>query len=105
MDWANILGAFGSACSIGSFVPQAWKVFRTGETRALSLPMYVLTVTGFAFWTAYGLVVAAWPLILTNGVCLTYVGVHPHHEAAIRSAGAGGRNKLGASPLGQADRA
>ena len=74
MDWANILGACGSACSIGSFVPQAWKVFRTGETRALSLPMYLLTVTGFAFWTAYGAVLAAWPLILTNGVCLITSG-------------------------------
>ena len=69
MDWPSILGALGSVCSISSFVPQAWKVVRTGETRALSLQMYLLTVTGFAFWTAYGCVLAAWPIIVTNATC------------------------------------
>jgi MtN3 and saliva related transmembrane protein len=30
----------------------------------------VLTVTGFALWTAYGVILGKWPLIVTNTICL-----------------------------------
>ena len=32
--------------------------------------MYAITVTGFAFWLVYGLLLGQWPLIVTNGICL-----------------------------------
>jgi MtN3 and saliva related transmembrane protein len=32
--------------------------------------MYTITVVGFALWMAYGILLAQWPLILTNGICL-----------------------------------
>ena len=70
MDLITVLGTFGSICSIGSFIPQAYKVAKTGETEALSLKMYILTVTGFSLWLAYGIVSAAWPIVVTNGTCL-----------------------------------
>lgn len=30
---------------------------------------YSLTVTGFALWTAYGVGLGEWPLMVTNSVC------------------------------------
>jgi MtN3 and saliva related transmembrane protein len=70
MDFATILGGLATACSITSFVPQAWKVVRTRDTRAISAGMYAITVAGFALWLAYGVALGAWPLIVTNTVCL-----------------------------------
>jgi MtN3 and saliva related transmembrane protein len=70
MDAASIVGALATFCSTTSFVPQAWKVIRTRDTSAISAGMYAITVTGFALWLAYGLLLGQWPLIVTNGVCL-----------------------------------
>jgi MtN3 and saliva related transmembrane protein len=70
MDAATIVGALATICSTTSFVPQAWKVIRTRDTSAISKGMYAITVTGFAFWLVYGLLLGQWPLIVTNGICL-----------------------------------
>jgi MtN3 and saliva related transmembrane protein len=70
MDLATIIGALATICSTVSFVPQAWKVIRTRDTSAISTGMYAITVAGFSFWFAYGLMLRQWPLIVTNGVCL-----------------------------------
>ena len=70
MDPASIVGVLATICSTTSFVPQAWKVIRTRDTSAISKGMYAITVTGFALWLAYGLLLGQWPLIVTNGICL-----------------------------------
>ena len=66
---AVIVGWLATATSVTSFVPQAWKVIRTRETADISVGMYALTVTGFLLWTAYGVLLGAWPLIATNSLC------------------------------------
>lgn len=71
MDLATIIGFCATAASTTSFVPQAWKVIRSRETHAISTAMYVVTVLGFALWTAYGVMLMQWPLIVTNTICLT----------------------------------
>ncbi|UZF95920.1 SemiSWEET family transporter (plasmid) [Bosea sp. NBC_00550] len=53
-----------------SFVPQAWRIVKSRDTRAISPTTYCFTVTGFALWTAYGIGLGEWPLIVTNSVCL-----------------------------------
>jgi MtN3 and saliva related transmembrane protein len=61
MDAALIIGYLASVCSVCSFVPQVWKFVRTGDTEAISARMYCLTVTGFALWTAFGIMRSEWP--------------------------------------------
>jgi MtN3 and saliva related transmembrane protein len=70
MSLETLLGAFAALCSTASFAPQAVKIVRTRETKDISLAMYLLTVTGFAAWTSYGVVLGRWPLIAANGICL-----------------------------------
>jgi MtN3 and saliva related transmembrane protein len=36
--------------------------------------MYVITVVGFALWTAYGVMNWQWPLIVPNAICLALSG-------------------------------
>lgn len=70
INWPLSLGVLASICSISSFVPQAVKTIRTGDTKSLSTAMYVLTVFAFALWTSYGFVLGSWPIVITNAVCL-----------------------------------
>ena len=70
MDPALIVGYLASICSMTSFVPQAWKIIKTGDTAAISTRMYAVTVIGFALWSVFGVMRLEWPIILTNTVCL-----------------------------------
>jgi MtN3 and saliva related transmembrane protein len=55
---------------MASFVPQLAKIIRDRDASAISTPMYVVTVTGFALWAAYGLGLKSWPLVASNSVSL-----------------------------------
>jgi MtN3 and saliva related transmembrane protein len=70
MDAATVIGALATLASTTSFAPQAWKIIRTRDVSAISTRMYAITVTGFALWLTYGLLLGQWPLIVTNGICL-----------------------------------
>ena len=70
LDIHTAIGAGATATSILSFTPQAWKIIRSRKTDDISAGMYVLTVSGFALWTAYGVMIEKWPLIVTNTICL-----------------------------------
>lgn len=70
MDIAAWLGAFAALASTISFAPQAWKVIRSRRTTDISAVMYGFTVTGFALWSAYGIALMQWPIILCNLICL-----------------------------------
>jgi MtN3 and saliva related transmembrane protein len=66
----NLVGAAAALCSMSSFLPQVFKIIRERDAEQVSLRMYVVTVTGFSLWTAYGLMLASWPLVLSNLVSL-----------------------------------
>jgi MtN3 and saliva related transmembrane protein len=70
VNLATVIGSLAACASTISFTPQAWKIIKSRETKDISAGMYVLTVSGFALWTIYGLVTHQWPLIVTNAICL-----------------------------------
>lgn len=70
MNWITAIGALAAICSMISFFPQAWRIVKSRDTSSISPIMYGFTVSGFALWTAYGLGLGEWPLIVTNSVCL-----------------------------------
>jgi MtN3 and saliva related transmembrane protein len=74
MNWISVIGTIGAVCSTISFAPQAWKIIKTRETKDISTGMYLFTVTGFAAWTAYGIMLGQWPLIASNSICLVLSG-------------------------------
>jgi MtN3 and saliva related transmembrane protein len=74
METASIFGWLATLASTVSFVPQAWKIIKTRETEDISRRMYLITVFGFACWTAYGALLGEWPIIVTNSICLTLSG-------------------------------
>lgn len=72
---ANIVGTAAGLCSMVSFVPQIVKILREKDASAVSLRMYMVTVTGFALWTAYGALLGSWPVIVANAVCLVLTAI------------------------------
>jgi MtN3 and saliva related transmembrane protein len=67
---ANAVGTVAAVCTIVSFVPQIVKIVRERDASSVSLRMYLFTVTSFSLWTAYGVMLKAWPLILANAASL-----------------------------------
>lgn len=66
----NGIGSAAAVCSMTSFLPQIIKIVRERDASSVSLRMYVVTVTGFGLWVAYGVMVRGWPLVASNTICL-----------------------------------
>lgn len=70
MALATLIGGIGATLTTICFIPQVVKVLRERDTRAISLPMYVLFTIGICFWLTYGLMIESWPIILSNSVTI-----------------------------------
>jgi len=68
--WINLVGVAAAVCSMASFIPQIAKIVRERDASAVSLRMYLVTVTGFVFWIAYGVLIGSWPVAVSNVVNL-----------------------------------
>ena len=51
-------------------MPQALHIIRLKETRAISLFMYASFATGVALWLVFGIMIANWPIIISNAITL-----------------------------------
>jgi MtN3 and saliva related transmembrane protein len=59
----DAIGATGAVLTTVCWVPQAMKIIREQETRAISLPGTMLCVLGVLLWFVYGLAIVDGPLI------------------------------------------
>jgi MtN3 and saliva related transmembrane protein len=66
----ELVGYIGASLTTAAFFPQTWKVIRTGDTKAISLAMYVLFTTGIFFWLAYGVMIRSIPIVFANTITL-----------------------------------
>ena len=71
---ADIVGVGAALCSMTSFGPQIVKIWKERDASSVSLRMYLVTVTGFVLWTAYGILIGSWPVTTSNIVCLAMSG-------------------------------
>ncbi len=70
MSAVTVVSLFAATLSMISFVPQAWEIIRSRNTDAISLKMYLITVTGFVAWLIYGVLLSQWAIIVQNVICL-----------------------------------
>ncbi|HEX4909191.1 MAG TPA: SemiSWEET transporter [Permianibacter sp.] len=71
---ADLLGYLAACCTTGAFLPQVIQAWKSRDTRAISMPMYLVFVTGVLLWLAYGLQINNWPMTLANLVTLVLAG-------------------------------
>jgi MtN3 and saliva related transmembrane protein len=70
-DWLpTVLATIAGILSTSSFVPQVLKAWRERDTGAISKHMYMVTVTAFVLWSAYGFLIGSWPMMVFNGLSL-----------------------------------
>lgn len=68
MEWAGYIAAM---LTTSSFIPQALRVIRTRDTKAISLSMYMMFTLGVLFWLMYGFYLGELPIIVANCITLT----------------------------------
>lgn len=68
MQAIDIIGSIAAALTTASFVPQAWHTFKTKDVRGISLGMYSAFTAGITLWLVYGIMLGAWPIIISNAI-------------------------------------
>ena len=64
----TLLGAIAAVLTTGAFLPQVIKAWKTKETKDLSLPMYLILLTGIILWFIYGFIKKDAAIMGANGV-------------------------------------
>jgi MtN3 and saliva related transmembrane protein len=72
MDNVTLIGSVAAICTTISFVPQVIKIYKTKETRDLSLLMYAVFSLGVFLWLCYGIMIKSMPIMIANLVTLTF---------------------------------
>ncbi|TKB97022.1 SemiSWEET transporter [Pedobacter cryophilus] len=74
----NLTSTIGFLAAIGttaSFIPQALKIFKTKDTKSISLSMYLMFISGVLLWLVYGIIKQDIPMIIANGITLVFAGI------------------------------
>lgn len=71
----NMIGYVAAALTTFSFLPQAWQVIQTKDTRSINLTMYMMFVIGVFCWTAYGIYKQDAALIASNTVTAVFSSI------------------------------
>lgn len=66
----ELIGYIAASLTTASFVPQAWKTFRSKDVSGISLVMYSMFTAGIALWLVYGVLLGAWPIVVANTITL-----------------------------------
>lgn len=70
MSLSESVGFLAAVLSSASFVPQAYKSWKTKDLSGISLPMYSIFVLAVVLWLIYGLLINSIPVVLANIVTL-----------------------------------
>ncbi len=74
MQLHELTGYLAACLTTCSFVPQALRTFRARDVSGISLGMDSVFTVGVALWLAYGLALAAWPIVVANAITLALAG-------------------------------
>jgi MtN3 and saliva related transmembrane protein len=68
MFYIEIMGYVAGTLNTLCFLPQVIKIWRTKQTRDLSLPMYIVLTTGTSIWLIYGVLLGQPPIWVANAI-------------------------------------
>lgn len=71
---AELVGYAAGVLTVGSYVPQVVRAWRTRRTRDLSVGTFVLLTTSGLVWMLYGLLIGSVPVVLTNAGMVALTG-------------------------------
>ena len=71
----QMIGIVAALLTTACWLPQTLKLIRERDTRSISLFTNVVFAIGLVLWLAYGVMIAAWPVIFANLVTLALISV------------------------------
>jgi MtN3 and saliva related transmembrane protein len=71
----DAIGMVGGILTTVCWLPQAIKIIRDKDTRALSLPTNLGFTIGMVLWLVYGVALVDWPLMVSSAVTLALMTV------------------------------
>ena len=74
IDQNEIIGLIAAVCTTFVFIPQVMKVWKTKQTKDLSLRMYSIMFIGVLLWLVYGIRIDSLSIMLANVVTAILVG-------------------------------
>lgn len=66
IDKNELTGFIAAVCTTFAFLPQVIKVWKTKQTKDLSLRMYTVMFIGICLWYVYGVRINSLSIILAN---------------------------------------
>ncbi len=73
--YINIVGLIAASLTTVSFLPQTLKTIKTGDTKGISLLMYLLFTIGVLFWSIFGILIKTYVIVGANLVTLTLAAI------------------------------
>lgn len=70
----EIIGYIAATLTTSAFAPQAYKIYKTNQTKDLSLLLFLLMTTGVFVWLIYGILLSSLPMIIANAITLMLSG-------------------------------
>lgn len=70
MDIYEVLGFLAAILTTIAFLPQVIKIYKSKDTKSISLAMYVVLSLGILLWLVYGIHLESMPIILANTITL-----------------------------------
>jgi len=64
----NVVGYLAAICMVCGYLPQAVYTIRTRDTDGIAMPTFLLLGAGSVFFVVQGLLLANWPLVITNSI-------------------------------------
>ena len=68
MEIADVFGYAGMVAGISFMVPQVYRTYKTKSVEDISWGMLCVFLLNCIFWTIYGILKEALPVILTNSI-------------------------------------
>ena len=67
------IGFLAAILTTISFIPQVIRIYKTNDSNAISLKMYLLFAAGVFCWLIYGLMILEYPIIIANFITFILV--------------------------------
>lgn len=75
MDIGELFGTLAAILTTIAFIPQVIQVWKTKQTKDISLGMFSLFSVGVFLWFIYGIVLMKWPMIIANGIVFVLASI------------------------------
>ena len=69
------LGLVAATLTASAFFPQVYKIWKTKETKDISMITFVMLVTSNVLWLIYGTVIKDIPILITNSVIFVLASI------------------------------